>query len=217
MPELKTTPLPDALLKLSTATQALCQKAYVSRAPGIILHLARALVKIATALIGVRSYGGPYPAYDENFLEKRTAILRGTIKPEEALPFSPYVGLYNPISPQFHFTIEKPGQLVSGTITAPTTFAGPPDTIHGGMVAGIFDDLLGVVNWSGENSGFTGTLTVRYHRPTPILKPVQLRAECIKREGRKTWVKGEISLDGEVTASAEAIFIQPKRYASQTD
>lgn len=209
-------PLPAELSKLSAAIQTLSQRSYISRAPNIALLLARGLVWIASRLVGIRTYPGPYPAYDKKFLEHRSATLRGQAKPEDALPFSPYVGPYNPISPRFRFVIEEAGQRASATIVAPATFAGPPDTVHGGMVAGIFDDLLGTVNWSGANSGFTGTLTVRYHRHTPILKPVQLEAECTKREGRKTWVQGKISFNGEVTATAEAIFIQPKRYSAQT-
>ena len=208
--------LPNALLQLNQTVQDLCQKTYVSRAPSVFLLLARGLVWLAARIVSIRAYAGPYPAYDKKFLENRSAALRGDLSPELALPFSPYVGRFNPIAPPFKFVIEKAGQLVTAEAVAPVTFAGPPNTVHGGMVAGIFDDLLGAVNWSGENSGFTGTLTVRYHRHTPILKPIKMRAECIKRDGRKTFVKGEIFHDGQLTASAEGIFVQPKGHSAQT-
>lgn len=203
---------PKSLAKLSATTQALCNKVYISRAPGVFMFLARILMKIAGALVSVHTYKGPYPAFAKDSMI-RDSMTSGELQPADVLPFSPYVGPCNPISPAFQFTIEEPGERVTGIMIAPTTFAGPPNVVHGGMVAGVFDDLLGTVNWTGKNSGFTGTLTVRYLRHTPILKPVQLKAECVKREGRKTWISGEMSYEGEVTATAEAIFVQPKSHS----
>lgn len=209
-------PLSPALRKLNSAIQELCQRAYISRAPSLILYIACGFIWLLTRIISVRIYPGPYPNYEQMFLDHRAAITQSNITPEYALPFSPYVGRFNPISPAFTFTIKKPGELVTADVVAPVTFAGPPNIVHGGMVAGIFDDLLGAVNWSGENSGFTGTLTVRYHRHTPILKPIKMKAELVKREGRKTFVRGEMLFEGELTASAEAIFVRPKTQPTQS-
>jgi acyl-coenzyme A thioesterase PaaI-like protein len=56
----------------------------------------------------------------------------------------------------------------------------------------------------------TGTMSVRYHRPTPIERELSLAAEMLQREGRKIRARAEIRCDGEVTASAEGVFIRPR-------
>ena len=53
----------------------------------------------------------------------------------------------------------------------------------------------------------TGTLTIRYKKPTPLLHKLDLMATMVRVEGRKAHVYGSISLDGEVTAEAEGIFV----------
>ena len=59
--------------------------------------------------------------------------------------------------------------------------------------------------------GYTGTLKVVYHRPTPLLREVSLRAWPSGSEGRKLYASGEMVYDGTVTASAEGIFIRANR------
>ena len=54
----------------------------------------------------------------------------------------------------------------------------------------------------------TGTLTIRYRRPTPLLTPLELEAKQVNVDGRKIATVGTISVDGVITAEAEAIFIE---------
>ena len=54
----------------------------------------------------------------------------------------------------------------------------------------------------------TGTLKIRYRRPTPLLAPLSLAAPHTgKKEGRKVFAWGGIYANGELTAEAEGIFI----------
>ena len=53
----------------------------------------------------------------------------------------------------------------------------------------------------------TGTLKIRYNRPTPLLAPLELVARNTGRDGRKVFAWGGIYHDGELTAEAEGIFI----------
>ena len=39
---------------------------------------------------------------------------------------------------------------------------------HGGYVAAAFDEVLGLAQDLGGQSGMTGTLTIKYRRPTPL-------------------------------------------------
>jgi hypothetical protein len=56
----------------------------------------------------------------------------------------------------------------------------------------------------------TGTLTVRYRKPTPLLAPLDIVARHTGTEGRKIFTWGGLYHDGELTAEAEGIFIEVK-------
>jgi len=60
----------------------------------------------------------------------------------------------------------------------------------------------------------TGTLTVRYRRPTPIRKPLRLESALVSRDGRKITTRGAIYDGDDLTAEAEGIFIElvPERF-----
>jgi acyl-coenzyme A thioesterase PaaI-like protein len=55
----------------------------------------------------------------------------------------------------------------------------------------------------------TGELTIRYRRGTPFGVPLVLRARTDSVRGRRVHASGEITVDGEVTASAKGLFILP--------
>ena len=59
----------------------------------------------------------------------------------------------------------------------------------------------------------TGTLTIRYRRPTPLLAPLELAARHTGSESRKVFAWGGLYHEGELTAEAEGIFIhvEPER------
>ncbi len=54
----------------------------------------------------------------------------------------------------------------------------------------------------------TGTLTVKYIRPTPNNKPLELRAKVKEVKGRKTTLECKVLVEGEVTAEADVIAIR---------
>jgi acyl-coenzyme A thioesterase PaaI-like protein len=51
----------------------------------------------------------------------------------------------------------------------------------------------------------TGTITVRYLKPTPNDRPIVLRARVVEVKGRRTRVKCDVLVDGVKTAEGEAI------------
>jgi acyl-coenzyme A thioesterase PaaI-like protein len=79
--------------------------------------------------------------------------------------------------------------------------------VHGGVVAELFDELLGLANIAVGEGAMTGTLKIRYNKPTPLLVPLELVARNTGHEGRKVFAWGGIYHDGELTAEAEGIFI----------
>ncbi len=129
--------------------------------------------------------------------------------PMQFFPYSPIIGRLNPASPPAEFWVED-GE-VHGRMNMSAVYAGPPGMVHGGIIAMVFDELLGVVNVVNGKGGYTGTLKVVYQRPTPLLKEIALRAWPSGSEGRKLFVSGEMVCDGAVTASAEGIFVRADR------
>lgn len=116
-------------------------------------------------------------------------------------------GLSNPLNPGFNMWIE--GDKALGKVNCGYAYEGPPGHIHGGYIAAIFDQFLGMAQLIGKKPGMTGTLTTRYLKPTPLNTDLDLEAEVTVLEGRKTLVKGKI-MNGEiVTATCEGLFVQP--------
>lgn len=121
------------------------------------------------------------------------------------MPYSPVSGKRNPVAPPIRMW--KEGAEVHGEAIFSPTYAGPPDSVHGGIIAAVFDEVLSMANVITGKAGFTGTLTIRYHRKTPLDTPIELWGCNMKNDGRKQLSKAEMRVNGEVTASAEGLFI----------
>ena len=121
---------------------------------------------------------------------------------------NPMAGLSNPIAPPINSWVED--GCARATCECGWAYEGPPGSVHGGIVAAIFDQFLGMAQILGGQPGMTGYLHVNYHNRTPINTPLKLEANSIKIEGRKTIVRGEMYADGTMTASCEGLFVQPK-------
>jgi len=119
----------------------------------------------------------------------------------------PASGARNMMAPPLRMRGDGPRTMV-GEVTLGYLYQGPPGHAHGGITALILDHALGVTNgWAGK-SGVTGTLTLRYHRLTPLCTPLTVRTECVDVQGRKIRTVGRIEHDGVTCVSAEGVFIE---------
>ena len=118
----------------------------------------------------------------------------------------PVTGPENAIAPPLHLSGRDDG-AIEGRVVLGMPYQGPPGCVHGGISALLLDHTLGVANhWAGE-SGMTGTLTLRYHRPTPLFEELVVTGRQVSVEGRKIRTTGEITAGGEICVSADGIFI----------
>lgn|GEM_PF-166826 len=101
------------------------------------------------------------------------------------------------------------GDETHGSVTCGWAFEGPPGHVHGGWVAGILDHFMGIAHMRSGHPGMTGSLDIRYHRPTPLNVELELRATHEAVSERRTKVIAEVRHAGKVTASAVAMFIRP--------
>ncbi len=116
------------------------------------------------------------------------------------MPYSPISGKRNPIAPPIRMWKAGDNEVRGEAIFSPT-YAGPPDSVHGGIIAAVFDEVLAMSNVISGNAGFTGTLTIKYRRKTPLNTPIELWGMNVRQDGRKQLCRGEMRVNGEVTAS----------------
>jgi acyl-coenzyme A thioesterase PaaI-like protein len=119
---------------------------------------------------------------------------------------SPLIGLANPLAPPI--TVGKAGDRSAlASVRFGSAYEGPPGSVHGGFVAAAFDEVLGFVQSLSGSPGMTGTLTIRYRKPTPLHMDLRFEGELTRIDGRKKFTEGRVLADGVVTAEAEGVFI----------
>ncbi len=120
---------------------------------------------------------------------------------------SPLIGLANPLAPPVVVGQTGP-RTAAGTVTFGSAYEGPPGSVHGGFVAAAFDEVLGYVQSLSGKSGFTGTLTIRYRKPTPLHEELRIETELVRVAGRKIFAEGRLTAASVgLCAEAEGIFI----------
>ena len=118
------------------------------------------------------------------------------------------VGLRNAVAPPLVIHREPDGR-VWADVELGMQYEGPAGLTHGGISALLLDQVLGEAAEHGGAPGMTGTLTLRYRRPTPLGK-LHLEA-CVDRiEGVKTFVTGHLAGPDGVSVEAEGVFILPR-------
>lgn len=122
------------------------------------------------------------------------------------LPFSPIMGALNPAS--FGIEIRQETDRVVSEIRLDEVVEGAGGLVHGGVIAGIYDELLAAANLMIKSGGPTGTLTIRYRRPTPLYTPLRFEAWIDRIDERKVYAKGHCRVGDEIVTEAEAIFVK---------
>ena len=106
-------------------------------------------------------------------------------------------------------------------VPRPEQSAGPTQYLYGGTIASVIDChsvCTSIANYY-QRDGFgvgdgppiwcvTAALSVSYLKPTPIEKPVELRAIIEDCTDRKTVVRCSMSSDGIVTATGDVVAIR---------
>ncbi|MFA7584580.1 MAG: PaaI family thioesterase [Novosphingobium sp.] len=127
-----------------------------------------------------------------------------------ALEMSAVIGRSNAASLPMRFFRSQDGK-VCAEVHPDNSHEGPPGYLHGGLIAALFDEFLGLAQDDLPGPpGLTGTLSVRYLSPTPIDERLTLMLRSAEEDGRKRLLKGELWARDQPTASCDALFIQPR-------
>ena len=121
---------------------------------------------------------------------------------------NPAVGLRNAIAPPMAIQHDDDGRCWS-EFSLGAAYEGPPGLVHGGICALVLDHLLGEAASEGLTKPlFTGTITLRYLRGTP-LGPVRAEAFVERTKGIKTFARGYLGDAEGWTVEADGVFIRP--------
>lgn len=126
------------------------------------------------------------------------------------------IGPHNAIAPPMTVVHGEYGRA-HADVELGAAYEGPPGLVHGGVTAMLLDHLMGETASGMKRPTFTGTLTMRYRRGTP-LGPLHLEGRIDREEGRKVFVVATISDPEGVTVEADGVFIEPAfGHAPRTD
>jgi hypothetical protein len=121
---------------------------------------------------------------------------------------SPISGRSNPLAAPLHLEVQE--GITSGWAVWTDAYEGPPGCLHGGFVAAAFDDLMGLAQMASGTAGFTGTLTVKMIKPTPLFERIEYQAWLDRVEGRKIWCRATARHGDDILGEAEIVFISPR-------
>lgn len=119
------------------------------------------------------------------------------------------IGQRNPVAPPLVIHHDPDG-LVWSEFVLGAAYEGPPDTVHGGVCALVLDHVLGATAHQPDKPAFTGTLTLRYRRPTALGRRLRAEARVDRVDGVKIFAVGHLADEDGVTVEAEGVFIQPR-------
>jgi acyl-coenzyme A thioesterase PaaI-like protein len=158
------------------------------------------VIKAQTAILQATPQMYGRSAYSDDNPEKYKTL--ATVGYE----LNPLDGESNPIAAPMKVWIED--DVAHGTAHLGWAYEGPPNSIHGGFVAAIFDQFLGIAQKITGQPGVTGTLSVRYIKPTPLCTDIKLVGRVQSVEGRKNILVGEMWAGDVLTATCEGLFIR---------
>ncbi len=131
---------------------------------------------------------------------------------------SPWSGAINPVAPPMRIEAgERSGQpCMVGRVRLSRLREGPAHGAHGGVLAGLFDEILAAgQSLTGVPGGVTGRLTIRYRDITPIDTDLVFRSWVERDRGVRLDMRAECVLAATVdddrpvrTADAEAFFVR---------
>jgi len=84
---------------------------------------------------------------------------------------------------------------------------GPPGHAHGGSMAAVLDEVLGLAAWAAGYPIVVGNLNVSFRNLLPLQQVVTVESRVISAEGRKVMVHGRICSGDTAYAEGECLCI----------
>jgi len=120
-------------------------------------------------------------------------------------------GNLNPRSLNLSFEDSEEGG-VRTSFESGADLQGYDDILHGGVISALLDAAMTHSLFHQGIQAVTGDLRVRFLRPVPCGAILEIRARVLSSRPPLYNVSGEILLDGEVMAWAEAKFMERRKH-----
>jgi hypothetical protein len=184
------------LRRLTDAIRGLVESSVALTAPlpalTALADAAHALGARARELAGER----PFPRY--------SAPVDGDLN--TILPWGVISGPYNPLAAPVSMSVE--GDRAIGTVRFGLAYEGPPDGVHGGVVAAVWDQVLAFACMLQGTPGHTATFTTHFRAITPLHQELRFEAWVDRTDGRRIYAVGRCEVDGKVVSEADGMFIR---------
>ena len=84
---------------------------------------------------------------------------------------------------------------------------GPPGASHGGAIAAVLDEVLGLAAWAAGYPVVVGNLNINFKNMLPLGEVTTVETEIVSVAGRKVMVHGKICCGDVIFATAECLCI----------
>jgi acyl-coenzyme A thioesterase PaaI-like protein len=183
-------------VRLANSVRAVMQSIATSTADDEAVSSAVELVERAARQLADGPHGRAYHGSAEGSL--------GGV-PSGFQSHSPVTGPLNPLAGPVRLTASE--REVVAEVTYGDAYEGPPGHVHGGVIAALFDEVLGLAQALSGHPGMTGRLEISYRSPTPLHTPLRVTGRFDRVEGRKIFTSGEITAGDRLCAEAVGLFI----------
>jgi len=121
-------------------------------------------------------------------------------------------GTENPAAIGARWFVDEQGH-VHAELSLSERQQGPPAHAHGGALAALLDEAMGVAVWHAGYKVVAANLNVDYRRPVPLGAGCHVEAWVVEQEGRKVFTAGTITLaGGEVAVRGRGTFVEARHF-----
>jgi acyl-coenzyme A thioesterase PaaI-like protein len=192
-------------VRLAHGLRQMLQHAATSTADDEVMARAADLVDQAVSLLEPGPHGRGYHGSAEGSV--------GGV-PHGFTSHSPVTGPLNALASIV--SLSSTDTEVVAEVTYGDAYEGPPGHVHGGLIAAIFDEVLGFAQALSGAPGMTGKLEITYRSPTPLHTPLRVAGRFDRIDGRKIFTTGTIHAGDRLCAEAKGLFIsvRPERFGA---
>jgi acyl-coenzyme A thioesterase PaaI-like protein len=105
----------------------------------------------------------------------------------------------------FYYADER----LHGEGSIPRGYQGPPGHAHGGSLAAILDELMGLLLWRLGHKVVAVHLDFDYRHPTPLETPLKAESWIVDRGRRSITVASRLVLpDGSTAVEGKGVFVE---------
>jgi uncharacterized protein (TIGR00369 family) len=128
-----------------------------------------------------------------------------------------YVGGSKPGGFGAQFYANQAGEI-SATLALDLEKQGPPGHAHGGSLATLIDEAMGIAAWYQGHRVLAVNLNINFRRAVPLHQMVTVCGRVERAEGRKVYTTGRLTLsDGTVAVEATGLFVTAPQIVGEGD